>query len=152
MIISATSFFAQLQDALNTIWNVEERENGHWTWFIKKRLLSFAMIMGIGVGVCVSMGVRMHGCRIFAAHAELRCGNAGARDAFDPHVVGRNRQAAQRAADVVERYAGIDQRTEQHVTRRPRKAVQIERLHVWSILSGRSRRRRSSPFPDSSSE
>lgn len=48
LIVSATSFFAQLQDALNVIWNVEERESGHWTWFIKKRLLSFVIILGVG--------------------------------------------------------------------------------------------------------
>ena len=57
LIISATSFFAQLQDALNTIWNVEERENGHWTWFIKKRLLSFAMIVGIGFLLLIALVV-----------------------------------------------------------------------------------------------
>jgi len=55
LIVSATSFFAQLQDALNTIWNVDARENGHWTWFVKKRLLSFAMIVGIGFLLLVAL-------------------------------------------------------------------------------------------------
>jgi membrane protein len=55
LLVSATSFFAQLQDALNTIWNVDERENGHWTWFIKKRLLSFAMIVGIGFLLLIAL-------------------------------------------------------------------------------------------------
>jgi len=55
LVISATSFFAQLQDALNTIWNVEERENGHWTWFIQKRLLSFAMIVGVGFLLLIAL-------------------------------------------------------------------------------------------------
>jgi membrane protein len=34
---------------------VKERENGHWTWFIKKRLLSFAMIMGIGFLLLIAL-------------------------------------------------------------------------------------------------
>ncbi|ESQ84353.1 hypothetical protein AEAC466_08340 [Asticcacaulis sp. AC466] len=57
LIVSATSFFAQLQDALNTIWNVEEQESGHWTWFIQKRLLSFAMIVGIGFLLLIALVV-----------------------------------------------------------------------------------------------
>jgi membrane protein len=57
LIVSATSFFAQLQDALNAIWNIEERENGHWTWFIHKRLLSFVMIAGGGVILLIGLVV-----------------------------------------------------------------------------------------------
>lgn len=57
LIISATGFFAQLQDALNTIWNVSGQQNGHWTFFIKKRLLSFAMILGIGLLLLIALVV-----------------------------------------------------------------------------------------------
>lgn len=55
LIVSATGFFAQLQDALNAIWNVESKENDHWTWFLKKRVLSFAMIVGIGFLLLISL-------------------------------------------------------------------------------------------------
>ncbi|WP_050808333.1 YihY/virulence factor BrkB family protein [Asticcacaulis biprosthecium] len=55
LVVSATSFFAQLQDALNAIWNIEERENAHWTWFIHKRLLSFAMIAGGGIILLIGL-------------------------------------------------------------------------------------------------
>lgn len=55
LIVSATSFFAQLQDALNTIWNVDEPESGHWTWFLHKRLLSFVMIAGGGVILLIGL-------------------------------------------------------------------------------------------------
>ncbi len=48
LVISSTGFFAQLQDALNMIWNVEGKPHGNVTWFVKKRALSFAMILGIG--------------------------------------------------------------------------------------------------------
>jgi membrane protein len=57
LIISATGFFAQLQDALNAIWNVESKENDHWTWFLKKRVLSFALIVGIGFLLLISLVV-----------------------------------------------------------------------------------------------
>jgi len=56
LIISATGFFAQLQDAMNAIWNVDE--NGrHWSWFLQKRLLSFALVLGIGFLLLVSLVV-----------------------------------------------------------------------------------------------
>jgi membrane protein len=57
LFISATGFFAQLQDALNTIWNVEPRAARHWSGFIKKRLLSFAMIIGTGLLLLLSLVV-----------------------------------------------------------------------------------------------
>lgn len=47
LLVSSTGFFAQLQDALNTIWNVDHIPRGHWVWFLKKRALSFAMILGV---------------------------------------------------------------------------------------------------------
>ncbi|MFT3997845.1 MAG: YihY/virulence factor BrkB family protein [Asticcacaulis sp.] len=56
LIISATGFFAQLQDAMNAIWNVE-LDRKHWTWFIKKRLLSFTLVVGIGFLLLVSLVV-----------------------------------------------------------------------------------------------
>jgi membrane protein len=49
LIISSTGFFAQLQDALNTIWDVQGKPHGHVSWFVKKRLLSFFMILGVGI-------------------------------------------------------------------------------------------------------
>ena len=61
LIVSATGFFAQLQDALNTIWNVEGRARGDIMSFVKKRILSFTMILGIGflllMALVVSAGI-----------------------------------------------------------------------------------------------
>jgi membrane protein len=58
LIVSATGFFAQLQEALNAIWNVEGDVHSDVASFIKKRILSFAMILGIGflllVGLVIS--------------------------------------------------------------------------------------------------
>ncbi len=54
LIVSATGFFAQLQDALNMIWNVDMLKERR-TWFIKKRLLSFAMILGVGLLLLIGL-------------------------------------------------------------------------------------------------
>lgn len=48
LFISATGFFGQLQGALNTIFKVPKLKTGYMD-FIKKRILSFAMIVGICV-------------------------------------------------------------------------------------------------------
>ncbi|WP_140985338.1 YihY/virulence factor BrkB family protein [Asticcacaulis tiandongensis] len=55
LIISATGFFAQLQDAMNAVWNVDENQKRHWSWFIRKRVLSFALIVGIGFLLLISL-------------------------------------------------------------------------------------------------
>ena len=46
-----------------------------------------------------------------------------------------DRQAAERAADVVERHAGVDQRAEDHVAGRAREAVEVENRQSRTILS-----------------
>lgn len=55
LIVSATGFFAQLQDALNTVWNVEHRPARSVTWFVKRRLLTFAMVLAMGLLLLVSL-------------------------------------------------------------------------------------------------
>jgi len=47
--------FAELQDSLNTIWEVKPRPDMTWGDTIKARLLSFAMVMGIGFLLLVSL-------------------------------------------------------------------------------------------------
>lgn len=55
LLIGASGVFAQLQDALNTVWNVKAKPNtGIWT-FIRKRLLSFGMVLVIGFLLLVSL-------------------------------------------------------------------------------------------------
>jgi len=46
LLFSATGFFGQLQQALNTIWKVPEARTGMFD-VVKKRLLSFGLIAGI---------------------------------------------------------------------------------------------------------
>jgi membrane protein len=54
LFIGASSVFVELQDALNTIWNVKKRRQSFKN-FIRTRLLSFAMILGIGFLLMVSL-------------------------------------------------------------------------------------------------
>ncbi len=55
LILSATGLFMELQGAMNTIWGVEAKSGaGVWA-FIKNRLLSFAMVLGIGFLLLVSL-------------------------------------------------------------------------------------------------
>src|SRR3954447_15956565 len=46
LIVGATGLFGQLQDAMNTVWEVQPRP-GRGIWgFVKDRFLSFGMVMG----------------------------------------------------------------------------------------------------------
>ena len=55
LLIGASGVFAQLQEALNTVWDVKAKPNqGIWN-FIRKRLLSFGMVLAIGFLLLVSL-------------------------------------------------------------------------------------------------
>jgi membrane protein len=56
LLIGATSVFAELQNAMDRIWRVaaEPRATGIWSW-LRQRLLSFGMILGIGFLLMVSL-------------------------------------------------------------------------------------------------
>jgi membrane protein len=57
LIITATGLFIELQDALNTIWRVEAKPGHGILGFIRIRLMSFAMVVGIGFLLMVSLVV-----------------------------------------------------------------------------------------------
>ena len=58
VLIGATTVFVQLQSSLNRIWQVEENARQSIVWsFVKERLLSLAMILGIGFLLLVSLFV-----------------------------------------------------------------------------------------------
>ena len=48
LIIGATGMFGQLQDAMNTIWEVTPRPRRFWVDILRTRLLSFALVLAIG--------------------------------------------------------------------------------------------------------
>ncbi len=55
MLVGATGVFAQLQDVLNSIWEVRPKAGAGLKHFVKDRLLSFAMILSIGFLLLVSL-------------------------------------------------------------------------------------------------
>jgi len=56
LFIGATSVFAELQDALDRIWRVPQRQRSAGLWgLLRARLLSFGMILGIGFLLIVSL-------------------------------------------------------------------------------------------------
>jgi membrane protein len=55
LILTATGLFIELQDALNTFWGVETKPGQCVMGFIRTRLLSFAMVVGIGFLLLVSL-------------------------------------------------------------------------------------------------
>ncbi|BAZ46458.1 ribonuclease BN [Chondrocystis sp. NIES-4102] len=55
LLVGASGVFAQLQEALNTVWNVQAKPHGGIWEFIRKRLLSFGMVLAIGFLLLVSL-------------------------------------------------------------------------------------------------
>ena len=56
LAFGATNVFAELQDSLNTIWEVTPKPGAAAVWdFVRQRLLSFAMVMAIGFLLLVSL-------------------------------------------------------------------------------------------------
>jgi membrane protein len=55
LFIGATGVFVQLQDALNTVWSVKRKPGRGLRHFVRDRLLSFAMVLGIGFLLLVSL-------------------------------------------------------------------------------------------------
>jgi membrane protein len=55
LLIGASGFFAQLQDALNTVWKVKPQP-GQGVWiFIRKRVASFLMVLAMGFLLILSL-------------------------------------------------------------------------------------------------
>jgi membrane protein len=57
LVFSATGVFAELQNAMNTIWGVKPKPNQGISGFIRNRLLSVGMVFGIAFLLLVSMFV-----------------------------------------------------------------------------------------------
>ncbi len=55
LLIGATGVFAELQDSLNTIWDVKAKPGRGIMTIIRQRFLSFTMILGIGFLLLVSL-------------------------------------------------------------------------------------------------
>jgi len=57
LLFGASGLFAQLKDALNTIWNVEKKSAAGFMGMIKERFLSMAMVLGIGFLLLITLVV-----------------------------------------------------------------------------------------------
>jgi membrane protein len=57
LLIGATGAFGQLQEALNTIWELEPKKGGGIWRLVRSRLLSFGTILGTGFLLLVSLTV-----------------------------------------------------------------------------------------------
>jgi membrane protein len=55
LFFGATSVFAQLQDALNTIWGVKRKQGTGWWTTLRDRFWSFTVVLGIGFLLLVSL-------------------------------------------------------------------------------------------------
>jgi membrane protein len=55
LIIGATVVFAELQDALNKVWKVTTKKSSGLLGLLRTRLLSFALVLGIGFLLLVSL-------------------------------------------------------------------------------------------------
>ena len=55
LLFGAAGVFGQLKDALNTVWEVPEKKSGGIMAMIKQRFLSFAMVLGVGFLLLVSL-------------------------------------------------------------------------------------------------
>ena len=57
LLIGAAGVFGQLQDSLNTIWEVKAKPGAGICGFIRNRFLSFTMVLGTGFLLLVSMAL-----------------------------------------------------------------------------------------------
>ncbi len=57
LLVGASGVFVQLQEALNQVWNVKTRPKGGILELVRKRLLSFSMVLIIGFLLLVSLVV-----------------------------------------------------------------------------------------------
>lgn len=55
LLVTTTGLFIELQDALNSIWGVEPKPGHGIAGFVRMRLLSFAMVVGVGFLLLVSL-------------------------------------------------------------------------------------------------
>ena len=55
LVVSATGVFVEIQDSINYIWNIKAKPKRGWLKYLKNRLLSFSLVVGIGFLLIVSL-------------------------------------------------------------------------------------------------
>lgn len=57
LLFGATGVFLEIQDSINAIWSLKAKPKRGWLKFLKNRLLSFSLIIGIGFLLLVSLAL-----------------------------------------------------------------------------------------------
>lgn len=57
LIFGATGVFADIQDSINYIWSVKAKPKRGWLKYLRNRLLSFSIIVGLGFVLMVSLTI-----------------------------------------------------------------------------------------------
>jgi len=57
LLFGAAGVFGQLQDSLNTIWEVKAKPGGGIWGLVRQRFLSFSMVLGVGFLLLVSLAL-----------------------------------------------------------------------------------------------
>ncbi len=57
LIFGATTVFADIQDSINYIWSIKAKPQRGWVKYLKNRLLSFSLVLGIAFLLIVSLFV-----------------------------------------------------------------------------------------------
>ena len=57
LLVGSSAVFAELQDALNTIWDAKPPPDASWWFLVRKRLLSLAMVVVMGFLLLVSLAL-----------------------------------------------------------------------------------------------
>ncbi len=55
LLVGATTVFAEIQDSVNTIWNLKPKPKKGWLKMLMNRLLSFSVVVGLGFILLVSL-------------------------------------------------------------------------------------------------
>lgn len=55
LLFGASGVFVELRDSLNLIWDVPKRESSAWRSIIRQRLVSFGMVIGLGILMLASL-------------------------------------------------------------------------------------------------
>jgi membrane protein len=66
LLFAATSVFTEIQDSLNRIWQLKIRLDAGWWKVVKTRLLSFSLVLILGLLLLASLGLTVVSARLLA--------------------------------------------------------------------------------------
>jgi membrane protein len=59
LVFGATSIFTEIQSSINYIWSIKAKPKRGWLKYFRDRLISFLLIIGIGILMVVSLSVNL---------------------------------------------------------------------------------------------